>query len=87
MASYQFCYLNTTTDQDVVATYNAKTGALINLNFLAYPVGANYLPAGMALSGNNLSVANYGELDRPGQHYDRNRQPGLHPIRRSESLG
>ena len=53
--------VNTTTDQDVVATYNAKTGALINLNFLAYPVGANYVPAGMALSGSNLYVANYGE--------------------------
>ena len=52
--------VNMTTDQDVVATYNAKTGALINLNFLAYPKGANYLPAGMALSGNNLYVANYG---------------------------
>jgi hypothetical protein len=53
--------VNTTTDQDVVATYNAKTGALINLNFLAYPVGANYGPAGMVLSGSNLYVANYEE--------------------------
>ena len=50
---------NTITDQDVIATYNAKTGALINLNFLAYPVGATYEPAGMALSGSNLYVANY----------------------------
>lgn len=50
-----------TTDQDVVATYNAKTGALIKLNFFAYPVGANYLPRGMALSGNNLYVVNAGE--------------------------
>ena len=53
--------VNTVTDQDVVASYNAKTGALINLNFLAYPMGANYFPAGMALSGSNLYVANYGE--------------------------
>ncbi|MFY9988436.1 MAG: hypothetical protein WAK31_27015 [Chthoniobacterales bacterium] len=53
--------IDTVSDQDVVATYNAKTGALINLNFLAYPVGANYLPAEMALSGSNLYVANYGE--------------------------
>jgi 6-phosphogluconolactonase (cycloisomerase 2 family) len=51
--------VNTTTDQQVIATYNAKTGALINLNFFAYPVGATYGPAGMVLSGNNLYVANY----------------------------
>ena len=51
--------VNTVTDQDVIATYNAKTGALINLNFLAYPVGVTYEPAGMVLSGSNLYVANY----------------------------
>jgi hypothetical protein len=50
---------NATTDQQVIATYNANTGTLINLNFFAYPVGATYEPAGMVLSGNNLYVANY----------------------------
>lgn len=49
---------NSTSDRDVIATYNAKTGALINFNFFSYPVGANYEPAGMVLSGNNLYVAN-----------------------------
>jgi DNA-binding beta-propeller fold protein YncE len=46
----------------VIATYNAKTGNVINLGFFAYysrfPVAA---PQGMALSGTNLYVANNGE--------------------------
>jgi outer membrane protein assembly factor BamB len=51
--------INLTTDQFVIATYNAKTGAPINLNFFAYPVGLTVGPDGMVLSGNYLYVANY----------------------------
>lgn len=58
--------INTTTDQFVIATYNAKTGAVINFNFFAYPVGQTVEPAGMVLSGNYLYVANY-ELDSISQ--------------------
>ena len=50
---------NTNTDQYVIATYNAETGAVINFNFYGYPAGVEYAPAGLVLSGNNLYVANY----------------------------
>ena len=50
---------NTNTDQYVIATYNATTGAVINFNFYGYPAGVEYTPAGLVLSGNNLYVANY----------------------------
>lgn len=51
--------VNTTTDQYVIAAYNAKSGALINLNFFGYPAGVTAGPAGMVLSGNYIYVANY----------------------------
>ncbi|MBV8277962.1 MAG: hypothetical protein JO170_22240 [Verrucomicrobia bacterium] len=47
--------------QFVIATYNPKKGAVINFDFFAYKQGVQYNPAGMALSGTNLYVANYEE--------------------------
>ena len=41
---------------DTVGEYNATTGAVINASLL----GSGYLPGGIAISGNNLFVANYG---------------------------
>jgi glutamine cyclotransferase len=45
--------------QQVIATYNAKTGAVIKNPLFFYTQGTDYLPEGLVLSGTNLYVANH----------------------------
>lgn len=47
---------NGESSQNVVATYNATTGALINPSFVAYPVNVEFQPAGMCISDGYLYV-------------------------------